>query len=414
MIAAQNIELSNSKTSNISYFLMLFPAIIIFASEILMYFESPLSSPMKIAAVGYMFLYSFLNIRFHGGLLFALFCFIPFFIYGIIISFNINAAIEEGIRYLFPISVLMYSYALKKHFKFLLICFLVFVMINNLWQIVNYYYWIKGEVQWFYMYNPYYNRYIENKTSGIIRATGILGFFGIFGFMNMIAFFLTRRFYEGKGKTILMIIFAVCMFLSFSYKTLGTFLVLIFLELKNKMKIILYGLILFVIAFLTMPKLMLSMEKNIRYRLVEYVLEGNSARGDSYRVMFEEFGKGNFFGRGVGAFGGPSSVTYNSPVYKEVKFNWYTTPELTTTDTYFPHLFVEMGLIGGLVYLFILMAPLIYLRWPYSKFKIVFVIYFALFFDALFAYSINNIAYLMLSLIFIYPIYYYKEKPKLT
>ena len=187
---------------------------------------------------------------------------------------------------------------------------------------------------------------------------------------------------------------------------------LIFLEMKNKLRVLLYVLGVFVIAFLTMPQLVLTMEKNARYRLVEYVLEGNSARGDSYRVMFEEIGRLNLFGRGVGSFGGPSSVTYNSPVYKEVKFNWYTTPELTTTDTYYPHLFVEMGIIGGLFYMLIILSPLIFLRWSYDKFKIVFVIYFALLFDALFAYSINNIAYLIVSLIFIYPIYYYDEKTK--
>lgn len=411
---AEDATLNIRKSNTFRNFLIVLPVLLIFISEILMYFQSSLSSPLKILSVGYMFLYSLLKLRYHGGLIFSILCFVPFFIYGIIISFNINAAIEEGIRYLFPISILMYSYALKRDFKFLMTCFIVFVLINDFWQIINYINWMRGDRQWFYTYNPYWNKWIPNKTSGIIRATGIVGFFGLFGFMNLIAFFLTRRYYEGKGKITLLIIFAVSMFLSFSYKTLGTFMVLIFLELKNKLRILLYALGIFSIAFLTMPKLILSMEKNARYRIIEYVVEGNSARGDSYRVMFDEIGRFNLFGRGVGSFGGPSSVTYNSPVYKEVKFNWYTTPELTTTDTYFPHLFVEMGLIGGFAYLFILISPLLFLRWTYDKFKIVFVIYFALLFDALFAYSINNIAYLILSLIFIYPIYYYQEKPKIS
>lgn len=411
---AGEINIQESKSTIFRNIMILFPTVIIIVSEILLYYQSPLSSPLKVAAVFYMLLYSILKLKYHGGLVFSILCFIPFFIYALIISFNINAAIEEGIRYLFPISILLYSYALKKDFKFLLHCFIIFVLINDFWQIINYINWMRGVRQWFYIYNPYWNVWAPNITSGIIRATGIVGFFGLFGFINMLAFFLTKRYYHGKGKMILLVIFVVSMFLSFSYKTLGTFLLLIFLEMKNKIRILLYILGIFIVAFLTMPKLVLSMEKSARYRLIEYVVEGNSARGDSYRVMFEEMASFNLFGRGIGSFGGPSSVTYNSPVYKEVKFNWYTTPELTTTDTYYPHLFVEMGIIGGLFYMFVIISPLIFLRWDYSKFKIVFVIYFALLFDALFAYSINNIAYLILSLIFIYPIYYYNEKPKIT
>lgn len=409
---SESITIRRTYLPIIRNILILLPFIMVILSEIFMYMRIGLSGPLKVVAVFYMFTYAILKIKYHGGLLFSILCFLPFFIYGIIISFKLEAAIEEGVRYLFPISILMYGYALKKDFKFLLYSFIVFALINDCWQIVNYLNWMRGVRQWFYIYNPYWNTWSPNTTSGILRATGIVGFFGLFGFLNLIAFFLTRKFYHGKGKMVLLMIFLVSMFLSFSYKTLGTFLVLIFLEMKNKLRVLMYILGVFVIAFLTMPKLVLTMEKNARYRLVEYVLEGNSARGDSYRVMFEEMGRLNLFGRGVGAFGGPSSVTYNSPVYKEVKFNWYTTPELTTTDTYYPHLFVEMGIIGGLFYMLIIISPLIFLRWSYEKFKIAFVIYFALLFDALFAYSINNIAYLIVSLIFIYPIYYYDDKTK--
>ena len=197
------------------------------------------------------------------------------------------------------------------------------------------------------------------------------------------------------------------MFLSFSYKTLGTFFFLLFLDYKNKLKlisIIAFGLLL---ALVTMPSMLVSMGENLSYRVREYVTEGNSARAESYRVMFSELLDLNLFGRGVGSFGGPSSVTYNSPVYEDVNFNWYHTTNLATTDTYYPHLFVEMGLIGGLLYLLIILSPLLFFKWKTYKFKIVFVLYFALFFDSLFSYSLNNIAFSVVSLIFIYPIYYF-------
>ena len=81
--------------------------------------------------------------------------------------------------------------------------------------------------------------------------------------------------------------------------------------------------------------------------------------------------------------------------------------DLTTTDTYFPHLFVEVGLIGALAYLLILFAPLLFLRWKKTAYQFMFVLYFALFFDSLFSYSLNNIAFLVISLLFVYPVHYY-------
>ncbi|MDN3723101.1 hypothetical protein QRD02_01800 [Aequorivita sp. SDUM287046] len=393
--------------------LILFPFILIFLSEILLPIVPMVSSVFKVGAVLYMFLFAIISLKFHASFLILLGLFIPLFIYGILHSFNIYAAISEGIRYLFPISVLMYGYAIRRHFKFLLMAFIVFVIINDLWQIVNYVNWYRGVTQWFYNTDIYGNRYF-NASSGIIRATGIVGFFGLFGFINLIAFFLTRRYYTGKWKTLLLSSFLISLFLSFSYKTIGALLVLLFLQYKNKLKFFQIVGILFVIALIAIPKVVASMGESIILRLEQYVTEGDSARAESYRVMFAEISNFNLFGRGVGSFGGPASVTYNSPIYSEHHFNWFYTIDLTTTDTFFPHLFVEMGLIGGLLYLLVLLAPLT-LSWKRDKFKLVFAVYFALFFDALFSYSLNNIAFLIVSIGFLYPLYFYREEePILT
>ncbi|WP_158655209.1 hypothetical protein [Flavivirga eckloniae] len=169
----------------------------------------------------------------------------------------------------------------------------------------------------------------------------------------------------------------------------------------------------FIVAIIAIPNTIVSMGESFSYRIKEYVTEGNSARAESYRVMFSDFSDFNLFGRGVGSFGGPSSVSYNSPVYQEVNFNWYVTTNLATTDTYYPHLFVETGIIGGLLYIFILLSPML-LKWKTDKFKIVFIIYFALFIDSLFSYSLNNIAFLAVSLTFIYPIYYMNDDNKVV
>ncbi|MBG42481.1 MAG: hypothetical protein CL530_00765 [Aequorivita sp.] len=388
--------------------LILFPFFLIFTSEILMPIISSLSSILKVGAVLYMFLYAFIHLKYHGAFIFFLLIFLPFFLYGIVHSFNINAAISEGVRYLFPISVLLYGYAIKKHFKLLFSAFIIFVLINDFWQVINYINWARGVNQWFYGIDLYGNPFY-NVSSGIIRATGIVAFFGLFGFINLIAFFLARKYYSGKWKNFVLSIFIISLFLSFSYKTIGTLLVLLFIQYKNKLKFFQVVGFLFIIALIAIPKVVSSMGESIALRIEQYITEGDSARAESYRVMFDELADFNLFGQGIGSFGGPESVTYRSPIYSKHHFNWYDTINLATTDTYYPHLFVEMGIIGGLLYLLILMAPL-FLKWSKQKFELVFVIYFSLFLDALFSYSLNNIAFLMASLLFLYPLYFYNKE----
>ncbi|MCB0745679.1 MAG: hypothetical protein KDC67_17380, partial [Ignavibacteriae bacterium] len=132
---------------------------------------------------------------------------------------------------------------------------------------------------------------------------------------------------------------------------------------------------------------------------------------ESYRVMFNEIGNFNLFGQGVGVFGGPASTAYNSWYYKMVGFNWYDTKwlNLTTTDTFPPHLFVELGIIGGLLYLLVLITPLFRKKFN-KRYLLVLAIYFCLFFDMLFSFSLNNLDYLLFSLVFVYPILYYKDE----
>lgn len=393
-----------------SNMLILLPFVIIFISEILLPIVPSVSSIFKAVAVLYMFTYTFMGLKFHRSFMLLFGLFLPFFVYGIFHSFNLNAALSEGFRYLFPIATLLYSYSIRRHFKLLLSAFIVFVLINDFYQIVNYVNWLRGVTQWFYSTDLYGNRYY-NASSGIIRATGIVGFFGLFGFINLIAFFLVRQYYNGKHKVLLQTIFLVSLFLSFSYKTIGTLLVLLFIQYKNKIKFFQVIGILFVIALVAIPKVLTSMGESIVLRVEQYITEGDSARAESYRVMFSEILEPNLFGTGIGSFGGPASVTYNSPVYSKHQFNWFDFPDLPTTDTFFPHLIVEMGIIGGFMYLLLLFAPLA-LPWSRNKFQMVVVIYLALFFDALFSYALNNIAFLMVSIVFLYPLFFYEESEK--
>lgn len=392
---------------------ILLPVVLIFLSEILQVSHKDISSVIKVGAVFYMFVYALLKSRFHGSILVTILLFTPFFLYGILHSFSLKAALTEAIRYLFPIAILLYGFAIRHQFKFLVKVFIIFVLFNDAVQIFNYFNWIRGVDQWFYNYSPDGTRYY-NASSGFIRATGIVAFFGLFGFINLIAFFLARKYYEGKRKKLLLAIFVISLFLSFSYKTIGTLALLLFFQYKSKLKFFRVVAVLFVVALVAIPNTLADMGDNLVYRVREYVTEGNSARGESYRVMVSDMLDLNLFGRGVGSFGGPSSVTYNSPVYYDRNFKWYSTTNLATTDTYYPHLLVEMGIIGGFFYLLILITPLIFLKWERDKFSMALIIYVALFFDSLFSYSLNNVAFLAVSLLFIYPLYYFDSKNEET
>ena len=395
------------KKTHIDKLVILIPFLLIILSMLIQITEKSLSTKLKIVAFLYMFIYPFLK-PLNKNLIVAFILFLPFFILNFFKSFNINAAIEEGIRYLFPIAVIFYGYSIRKHFIFLLKSLIIFVLINDLWQIINYINWMRGVDQWFYyIHEPTGYRYF-NQISGIIRATGIVVFFGMFGFLNGISFFIIYKYYKGKYKKFLLTLTFVSMLLSFSYKVIGPFLLVLFFTSKNKVKLIIGLLIAFVSAIIIIPKQMANIIESIVLRLQLYIFEGNSARAESYKVMMNDMLHLNLFGRGIGSFGGPASTMYNSPVYKQVNYNWFDTPGMTTTDTFYPHLFVELGLIGGLLYILILLVPIIN-KAPLRKITIVYIIYFLLFFDAIFSFSLNNIAYLMMSIVFIYPIIEYNK-----
>jgi hypothetical protein len=281
--------------------------------------------------------------------------------------------------------------------------------LNLFAQVVNYVLWQKGIVLWFFSAHEN-GVYTIPSVYGIMRATGILGFFSLFGFFYLLMFFIIETYYKGRFKLILLLLSVIGLFASISYKGIVTFLVLIFIFSKQKLKIISGFAILSVILILSFPERALEFYEGALLRTEVYISEGNSARSESYRVMAKHTG---LLGEGLGSFGGPASVDHDSPFYDEVNFNWYGL-KLGTTDTYFPHLFIEIGLIGAILYLLFLMSPLFRKKISIRALRILDVIYFALFFDAAFSYSLNNTGYLIVALIWVFPVIYYSkndEKP---
>jgi hypothetical protein len=371
--------------------------------------DKTLGTLIKFSGFGFMVFYSLLQLRFNRNLVIATSLFIPFLIYGVLNSFDIRAGISDGLRYLFPIIILFYSYAIKKQFPILLKFVVAFVILNFLVQIVNYVNWLRGIDQWFYYEingKVYYNR-----VAGIIRGTGVVVFFGFFGFLNLISFFLITNYYHGRFKKTLLAIAVFGILGSMSYKTIGSFLLVLFVYYyKHFIKVISALAVLVSVVFFSFAEKGILFLESFYLRISLYVTGSKTARSESYRVMIEEITDFNLFGKGVGVFGGPASIKYNSPYYFEKSFNWYDAEwlNLVTTDTFYPHPFVELGIIGAIVYLSVLCVPLmrkkITKNWVFTA-----LIFFAIFFDAIFSFSLNNPEFLMFSLVFAYPILHYYD-----
>jgi hypothetical protein len=357
-----------------------------------------------------MFLYSILHLKFDRKIIVFFGVFIPVFFFHIYISFNLNAAIEEAIRYLFPVVVLFYGFSIRKHYLLVIYFIIGFAILNNLYQPIVYFnWWREVPEQWFYYKVNNGGSYYFNSTMGVIRGVGLMGFFASYGFLNLVSYFLVRQFYKGKYKKTILILLALGVIMSLSFKALGVFFLLLFVLNKHKTKFVMGGFCFVLLSIIIYPKKVLSFTDQLTMRIEVYITEGNSARAESYRVMFEDLTQFRILGRGVGSFGGASSTKYNSPVYNEVDFNWYDTKHLATTDTYFPHAFVELGLIGGGLYFLVVLSPLFKRYYKKEVLLTIFVIYFALFFDSLFSFALNNLGYLMISLVLVYPIIEYEK-----
>ena len=94
--------------------------------------DKTLGTLIKFSGFGFMVFYSLLQLRFNRNLVIATSLFIPFLIYGVLNSFDIRAGISDGLRYLFPIIILFYSYAIKKQFPILLKFVVAFFIWNFL------------------------------------------------------------------------------------------------------------------------------------------------------------------------------------------------------------------------------------------------------------------------------------------
>jgi len=395
--------------SHIKNFFVLFPFILVFIGAIFLNSNRPLGTIFKMSAFFYMILFVLINRSVPKNLLIAFSLFLPFFVYGFIYSFKLQAGIEDGIRYLFPIVVLFYSYSIKEYLPVLIKFTILFVILNFLVQIFNYILWFKGVTLWYFIERN--GRAFPPLTMNFLRGTGFVSSFAFYGFMNMVSFLLIYKYYFGKYKKVILTITLLGIISSLSYKTFITVAILLIIYFYKKLgQIILSGFLVLILVFMFKPQIIHKVVDDFTFRVKHYKLGAKSARSDSYRVMFEQISKPNLLGIGVGNFGGPASTKYNSPYYDKLGYSWngMEWANLATTDTYYPHLFVELGIIGGLLYLMTLLSPFFTRKIPY----IVLILYFVLLLDSLMTFSLNNLEFLLYSLAWVYPIIYLSNKEK--
>jgi hypothetical protein len=263
---------------------------------------------------------------------------------GLARSFNADAGMEELLRFLFPIVITVALFAYRDRIDAVMTMFFVVVLSNDLFQC--------------YFYLAYLTRLpvllpVRIDSGLFLRAQGWMGFFSEFSFINFCAFLLCRQYKPAERFRALSWLFVLFALLGFSFKMFATLAVYPLIARKVRARVWLMGgaavvVVLWVIANGYLDSLINVASAKIAF----YIVEGNSARAESYRVMCESLLKGNFLGEGLGSFGGPASVKYGSPLYGLYRFNWYGLGSiLKTTDTFYPHLFVEIGLLGALVWL---------------------------------------------------------------
>lgn len=371
------------------------PIIIVFISSIVENYNDSLSFMIKIFALSLMFFVIIIKNNYHKEFLYLSLLFIFMLIINTINSYNYNAALESLIRFLFLPIVLLYAYTIKEKSLQITKVIIFFALISNFIYIYNV----------FHEYLNFGPSIIEYRT----KDSGYLFNAGFFDVSNAIlqlsAFIFIYEFDKSKYKLYKLFFFFFLTLFTFSYKTLPFLFIYLFIKANNQQKLIV--LILLVIFLSIFSNTIDDTMEILRVKLSVYIFEGGSARFESYRVMFETLFNGNFFGLGLGTFGGPESIKYNSTIYQEYHFNWGWMNFLKTTDTSYPHLFVELGIIGSIIFILLMYLPVKIIKEKSNKIPFsVSILYSAYLFECIFSYGLFNLLELTIVYISLYGLSY--------
>lgn len=328
-------------------FLMGAALVVFFISDTLLSLDNAYSQPVKVFAFSLLLLAIALRPRFHRAIVLigAVFAILLF---NLGKTFFIDAGLEEFMRFLFPVVITIAIYAYREKINILIGVLIVVTITNDLFQIYFYVAYVSGLP----LLLP-----VRIDSGVFLRAQGWLGFFSEFAYLNFSVFVLYRNFSSGDKSLRRSWLFATFATVAFSFKLMAiAFLYPLSMGRLNGRRLAILGGIILIIVLAFFIGAFDSLLVVVGSKIGFYITQGNSARAESYRVMFESLQAGNFLGEGLGSFGGPASVKYGSPLYSKYHFDWYGLGGyLKTTDTFYPHLFVELGLLGALVWCFFIL-----------------------------------------------------------
>jgi hypothetical protein len=379
--------------------ILITPLAILFFAEFIKHFTDSLSSLLKFFVWILMIAIIIMHNKYSRNLLFIISLFLVVLLINIPNTFNLNAAIEELIRFLFLPVVLMFGYVFRKKIDLIISLIIFMAFISDIFQV---YLYIHG----FLGIGPDIID-LRVKDGGYFLNTSFIGISN--AILNFSAYMMTLVFKDIKYRNFLLIFFFIFTLLTFSYKTIPFLLLSIFLFNKVSIKNYVFIGIGFFASGFYLFEYIIDMYSVLLRKIDVYIAIGNSARYESYRVMFEFLSEFKLLGESIGSFGGPSSIIYNSPIYDKYNFNWFYTTTIATTDTYYPHLFVELGWLGGIIFLALLFLPIFKTKSKRAK-KLNLFILSAFLFECLFSFGLNNMLELICTVMLFYGINYKYER----
>ncbi|VWB25630.1 hypothetical protein [Burkholderia metallica] len=332
-----------SRVADLGAGLLALAYLVFCVSDTLLTLDDDRSQVVKMSAFGLVFAAILLRPRFHRLAVVALPIAVSLCI-GMLLSFNVHAGVEELVRFLFPVAITVAIFPYRDRLDVLVRTFIGVVVSNDLFQLYFYVSYAIGLP----LFMP-----VRIDSGLFLRAQGWMGFFSEFSFINLCAFLLCRWYWSGRRAAIASWGFLVFALLGFSFKLFAALALYPFVRNVRDVRawLAVAGIAGMMLVLMAMGVLDALLKVGMA-KILFYVVAGNSARAESYRVMFESIRNGNLLGEGLGSFGGPASVKFSSPLYQLYYFDWYGLGGLLkTTDTFYPHLFVEMGTFGALAWL---------------------------------------------------------------
>ncbi|MEM9479669.1 MAG: hypothetical protein AAGA58_08460 [Verrucomicrobiota bacterium] len=193
--------------------------------------------------------------------------------------------------------------------------------------------------------------------SGSVRPTGPFehpGTLGTFLAFNLCLFFGFAYSYKSKKTLIFYGITTVALVLSLTIRQFtGHFAgMVLFLAIRNRIMLLKFLGVAMLGLPLATPIIIKNIE-NLKKNDVGFVAD--TVRVQAYKLMGDILEEKPFFGEGPGRFGGFVSISSDSPVLRSRVFD-FLNQELSSLDAYWPHIFGELGYVGGGVFVLMLIV----------------------------------------------------------